>query len=79
MSKTGERSEQDSREPKLLSKQDNFDHDPKLMPFEQKVYERNLGRILERFDQMLVECPELIVKPDLELLRLADELVEGVE
>lgn len=38
-----------------------------------------LGRIFDGFDKMFEECPELIVKPDSELLRLADELVEGVE
>lgn len=42
-------------------------------------YERVLATMFDVFDTVINECPHLIVKPDPELMKLADDLVRGIE
>ena len=43
------------------------------------MLDNKLSQMLDVFNKLISEHPEFILKPDPELIKLADGLVEGVE
>jgi hypothetical protein len=64
---------------KYIKKWENLVEEPHILVAFPEDNDDNLFQMLDNFDKLINNQPDLVLKPDPKLIELADNLVEGVE